>query len=432
MSEDIESRQFYQEIRFNYNSHEKFTAFAGASYWREHIVQDYTFMPNEQHMFHLLFDPSYMITPDGHPVSVPALPMIPQLGPLGGTPLPTKHTELTTAESTNKSVELFIDGTYAITDKLSITGGARLIFDDLSLYNRQEFTGGEQSVLGYLTGSAPNMLFPVRAPSDTSETFRSIVERVILNYKVSNNLILFTSFSKGRRPNVLQSRADNGFEILDSEIVKSLEFGIKGKLNNRIMFDGNLFYQKYSNFQTSAWVSDQELGEFTLIVKDGGRATSYGFESTIRFALAKSLKAYISYAYINARFDDENDKGEPHPYAGNRFRLTPDNSVGIGLNWQQKISSGISFFASPVYSYKSKIYFEDANSEELSQEAIELLNLNIGVKLTNLNTTISAYSKNILDEKYLLSAGNTGSLFKIPTFVPATPRTFGININYQF
>ena len=37
-----------------------------------------------------------------------------------------------------------------------------------------------------------------------------------------------------------------------------------------------------------------------------------------------------------------------------------------------------------------------------------------------------------MDEQYITSAGNTGSLFGIPTFVPGAPRMFGAKVRWTF
>ena len=42
------------------------------------------------------------------------------------------------------------------------------------------------------------------------------------------------------------------------------------------------------------------------------------------------------------------------------------------------------------------------------------------------------YVQNITDEEYLIDAGNTGSQFGIPTYVPGNPRLYGMRVGYTF
>ncbi|MBT6004277.1 MAG: TonB-dependent receptor, partial [Prolixibacteraceae bacterium] len=66
------------------------------------------------------------------------------------------------------------------------------------------------------------------------------------------------------------------------------------------------------------------------------------------------------------------------------------------------------------------------------QDAYGLLNINGGLELAEPNVILSVYGTNLLDEQYLTSGGNTGSLFGIPTFVPGAPRMFGAKLTWKF
>ena len=89
-------------------------------------------------------------------------------------------------------------------------------------------------------------------------------------------------------------------------------------------------------------------------------------------------------------------------------------------------------FAVPSYSWKSKIYFEDANTPGLEQAAYGLLNLHGGIELPDQGITIAVYGTNLLEEKYIVSAGNTGSLFGAPTQIPGAPRMIGTKVTWKF
>ena len=62
------------------------------------------------------------------------------------------------------------------------------------------------------------------------------------------------------------------------------------------------------------------------------------------------------------------------------FRLTPEHSFAIGLNARIEIAKEIFLFGIPSYSYKTKIFFEDANTPGLEQDGYGLLNLRAGIE----------------------------------------------------
>ena len=432
MAENSGAEQFYQEIRGNFAQNSRLTGSIGASYWREKASQDYWFSPNEQNMAHLFFDPAYLVMPDGQPIAFPALPNIPQLGQLAGMPLPTSHQEENRSFATNQSAEAFADVTYQITRKLFINGGLRAVYDMYKLNNEAEFTGGDPSVLGYLTGNAPNLFFKPSANREISKNTFSFTGKAGLQYKINEYGNLFVSYSRGRRPNVLQFTSTGEEEVLDAEILDNFDGGFKGSIFEKAFVDVVGFYQKYKNFQSSAWIADPGTGEFNYKTIDGGKATTYGLETSMNVALIKQIEVFGNYAWLHSAFDSTNTDGLTQQYAGNRFALAPEHSFTVGFNGQVNLTKNLQLFVSPSYSYKTQIYFTDANTEGIGQPAYGLLNVTGGFRMAEPNLTLMVYGNNLLDEQYVTSGGNTGSMFGIPTFVPGAPRMFGAKVTWAF
>jgi iron complex outermembrane recepter protein len=429
-SENDGARQFFQELRENYSISNKLIGSVGASFWLEKASQDYWFSPNEQDMFHLFFNTGYLVTPDGQPYPATNLPPDPQLGPLAGLPLVTDHQEENNSSATNKALDGFADASYQLTSSLSITGGIRVINEWISLTNKSEMTGGSPSTLGLLSGNYPNLFFKPGDEKEISTSNIAFTWRAGLKYALNENSNIYASYSKGRRPKVLQFTTAGEQQILDAETVNSYDLGFKTLINHRIWFDLGLFYYDYSNFQTSAWVADATTGEFNYIIKDGGKASSYGAEASFRYSLFNWLQFFGNYAYIHARFAATDVNGALQEYAHNMFRLTPDHSFAVGVNARIKIGNEMYLFGIPSYSYKTKIFFEDANTAGLEQNGYGLLYFNGGLEVKKVK--VSFFVSNLLGEKYIISAGNTGSLFGDPTQIPGAPRMLGIKLSSKF
>ncbi len=433
MSETSGAEQFYQEIRGNFAQNSRLLGSLGASYWREKASQNYWFSPNEQQFASLmLIQPPMPVSPDGQPVIIPALPDDPQLGQLAGMPLPTNHQEENRSAATNQSAEAFMDVTYQLTRKLFVNAGLRAVYDMYKLNNEAEFTGGDPSTLGYLTGNAPNLFFKPSENQEISKNTFSFTGKAGLQYKFNEYGNLFVNYSRGRRPNVLQFTSTGEEEILDAEILDNFDGGFKGSILEKVYIDVVGFYQKYKNFQSSAWIADPATGEFNYKTIDGGKATTYGLETSVNIAIIKQLEVFGNYAWLHTAFDSTNTDGLPQQYAGNRFSLAPEHSFTAGINAQVNLTKNLQLFVSPSYSYKTHIYFTDANIKGIDQEAYGLLSVNGGIKLEQPDLLLSVYSDNLLDEQYVTSGGNTGSMFGIPTFVPGPPRMFGAKITWAF
>lgn len=432
MSETIDANLFSQEIRLNYSIGNKFTGFSGFNFLKEKVDQTYWFSPNETHMAHLFLDPSYMIMPDGQPYSLEALPPYPQLGPLAGAFLAPYHEEESINTADNTATEFFTDGTWKLTPKFSLTAGFRIVFDKSEVSNQANYLNGFPATLGFFTGNYPNVFFRPSDFQSTTSNFSGFTGRLVAAYKVSDNANFFLTYAKGRRPNVIQYQSDGSSEILGAEIVNSIDLGFKTVVNNRLMLDAAIFYHDYHNFQTNAWVADPATGNFAYLIKDGGKASTFGLETSFQYSISDHLKINGNYAYIKARYNKKDEDGNSQEYAENYFRLTPDHSFSFSTKYHTNLTSHIKFFMIPSVSYKSHFFFEDANTEGIDQDGYILFNLSTGIRLLDPSLTFTLFAHNLFDEKYLISAGNTGSLFGIPTFVPAIPRTFGLKINWSF
>jgi outer membrane receptor protein involved in Fe transport len=147
-------------------------------------------------------------------------------------------------------------------------------------------------------------------------------------------------------------------------------------------------------------------------------------------AILKGLQFFGNYAYIHARFAANDVNGAKQEFAGNMFRLTPEHSFALGLNARVEIAREMFLFAIPSYSYKTKMFFEDANTPGLKQDGYGLLELRVGIEYKKI--TLALWGSNLLEEKYIVSAGNTGSLFGDPTQIPGVPRMIGTKMRWRF
>jgi outer membrane receptor protein involved in Fe transport len=423
MTEFITANQFTQEMRYNF-SLSRLNGFVGGSYWRENVEQKYGFNPNEQYLVYLFMGMAdYMIQPDGKIYPLSALPNDPQLGPLAGMPLPAEREEMKITSAINSSYDIFADLSYNITDKFIFTIGIRGTREHMAVTDRVDaITGSAPSTLGMLSGAYPNTLFALTF-KDSTATYFSTTWRTNLKYLISDCATIFAGYSRGRRPNVLQSNSQGALEELNAEKVDNFDIGFKYLKKERLWFDIGLFYYLYNNFQ--AYTFDNML----YVVIDAGKAKSYGAEVNLNITTCDYLDVFGNYAYIHARFDNNSANSI---FAGNRFRLTPDHSFALGLSIKAKITRNIGVIFTPVYSYKDKIWFEDDNNPKLTQDAYGLLNMNLTFRVQKPTLNISFFCNNLTGEKYIISAGNTGTMFGVPTFVPGIPATFGMNIKWSF
>lgn len=418
---------FYQELRLNL-SKGRFKGFAGAAYWNENATSDLWFNPNEQSAaFLILAQPRNLVNASGTPNFITNLP-----ASMGGAALPTNHEEMQYTRAKNSSLDYFADGTYAITDKLSVTAGIRFTQDFLNSGYRAENTKGDPSAIGRLLGNYPNFFFKAAPQKDSTANFNAFTGRAVVKYSFTKKTNAYVSVARGRRPQVLQFTSGVA-GVLSDEIVTSYELGIKTQPLPYLSFELAAYSYNYEHFQTSAAKPTAPGTPAQWVSVDGGMASAYGGEFTAKYAINKNITFTGNYAYIHARFEDNDKNGVKQRYAGNRFRLSPDHSFNLMLNLQLPTSNGkLVFFATPSYAYKSEVVFDDANTPGLQQEPYGIANIIGGLRLPKQNLSFSLYANNLFNKEYFLDAGNTGLSFGLPSFVPAAPLNYGIKIAYSF
>ena len=485
--------QFSQELRLNYDDKSRFSGFVGASYFYENSSQDVNAKANLQYLYPVFIQKSVKASLSSQIDNVKALlsqslpaaylPMVdaalnqlmgkwfpdspatdengklvPQtttpdiygdlkaaLGTIGmdldqmlaamgdngrsiqatlqgisGKTLDTAYTEQGKNYGTNQAVEVYADGTLKLTKNLNFTLGVR------GTYEHQQ--------TGYSSATVPSMFGAVLyhpteggAKVTAKDSYWSWVGRAALNYMIGRNNI-YASVSRGRRPGVLYFNNDpKDFETLKPEIIYSYEAGVKGSLlQGRLGYDFCAYFYDWYNYQTSVFNATTSKYEYD----DAGRAHSFGLEASINYSPCRWLNIFGNWAYIEGKFNDKDDKGNAQRYAGNRFRLTPKNSFAVGMDLNVPTSKSASIYFRPTYSWKSKVFFEESNEPELTQDAYGLLNFTAGYRFQpgKVYYEIGAFGKNILDEKYVVDAGNSGRQIGFPTYVGGTRSVLGIMV----
>lgn len=457
-AEDAEGEQWSQELRLNYDDGDRLAGFVGFNFFDETGEQRVPLRYN-QNVVGALLSPNPMT---GLPLLFTAPPGTEQdplplsvINSLVGIPAELAVFEETFGNTSDATTyEFFADATYSITDRFDLTGGIRYTRDEKEVGQFSFSPSGAGSLLtgagiflgaGILTNEGTGF----RTEDDivtVEDEFDGWTGRVAANYDLSDQVTLFANYARGRRPEVLNFNADTArpglsedqFNVVDAETVDSFELGAKTRfLGGALQADGSLYYYDYTNFQTSV----REGLADTRTVNAGG-ATAYGFEGTLSYAVSEWLSLFGNYAWNDATFDEESDDGDEQEFGGNRFRLSPEHALTVGAEgtWESQWGT---FKLRPIYAYRSEIFFDDDNDDpELQgggdlivdevQEGYGVLDIRLNWTSTDGTYGVEVFGENVLDEEYLLDAGNTGDTFGIPTFIAAPPAVYGAYLSVDF
>ncbi len=332
----------------------------------------------------------------------------------------------------NESYSVFADATWLPTENLEITGGVRLLWEGRESGFRADI---DVPVLPNLIPGAPLTPSLIPGQIDTQgeiylaeREFFDFLPRFNVLYRITPDLNIYGTVSKGRRSAVVQVDATRDatgnpirrLQLVPEEIVWNYEGGIK-YVSGTVSASVGVFYLDYSGFQVSVTQDDG-----TTRTESAGSASNKGIEAEFAVDAADWLTVFANGAYIDAKVDEENAFAPA--FAGARFRLQPEWQGAAGFTVETEIGNGVRFFATPSITNRSKIFFELPNSNLISQGGVTLINARAGVSFNDEMFEIAGFIRNATNEDYLLDAGNTGGAFGFPTFIPAEPRFFGIEV----
>jgi outer membrane receptor protein involved in Fe transport len=424
-AEEAEGEEFSQELRVNYDG-EGIKAFVGVNVAQDEGTQRAPLGTNERQFaaWGNGAGPVAAAFLSGNPAAVAPF--------LGGFPFKTFHVEEFVNGGETTAVDVFADVSVNVTDEFTLTAGLRYSLEDKTTTYRGRPVNGPSTLALFLSGGLAQTLAVANtggALQSASDTFDGVTWRLIAEYQPDQNTNFYASYARGRRPDVIDVADVNsvgtfgGFAILPEETVDSFEVGAKTLLaGGRLNLEGSLYYYGYDNFQ--ATVNDP-ITLFPVFV-NAGQATSYGAELQFRAKITDWLSGFGTYAWNRGRFDSDS------VFANNQFRLSPDHAASLGLNAVVPVGAGIELFFRPSWTWKSEVFFEEDNDPRFVQDAFSLVNLRLGAEFDGGRFAAALYGTNLLDEEYLIDAGNTGAGIGSPTFIRGNPRFVGVEVTGKF
>jgi outer membrane receptor protein involved in Fe transport len=415
--EDAEGEQFSQELRLNFDYNDSIRGFVGANYFDEDGSQA---VP-------LSFDqrPLALILSGNLPAPNP--PSLEQIAAL--SPIPEAlaiHNEIFTNFGETTSYEVFGDVSVDMGGGFELTGGLRYTWDEKTSGLLVELPEGPSLLNGrglFVQPTAGLANADANGLIEAEEEFDDLTFRLAGKLELSDNVNLFANVSRGRRPEVLTASAgspDAGFATLKAELVDAIEAGVKGiYLDGSLNVNASIYRYDYKDFQDT-------IVEGGLIrAVNAGDAESNGAEIEVFYTPNEMFDVTATYGWNETRFKD--DGGD---FAGNRLRLSPDHTAAIAARAHFDTPIG-KLTLVPNATWQSKVYFDNDQREDLSQDGYVLINFNANLDITD-RYSVSAYINNAFDEEYLIDAGNTGDTFGIPTFIAGKPQFYGIRFTADF
>ena len=326
----------------------------------------------------------------------------------------------TVLKQSNNSWAVFGQGSYDLTDRLTVTAGVRYTEDNKTL----------QPVQVNLPVQPVN-LSGNKVSWDASAT-----------YAATDYVNVYARAARGFRAPSIQGRDVAFFgqpSTAKSEVIDSYESGFKSELlDNTLRFNADVYYYRIKNMQLTAIGGG---GNFNRLV-NANKGIGYGFEGDLQWVPTPSFTMTAGFAYNHTSLHDKtlttppcgsglctpldpldangnaildrNPFPQAPKYTANmtaRYAIPagPDGEVYIFTDWN--IQGKTNFFL-----YESAEFFSKNNFEG---------GLKVGYKQLEGGFDIAAFVRNITNEKNVIGAIDFNNL----TGFTKDPRMFGVTVS---
>ena len=352
----------------------------------------------------------------------------------------------------NTSKAIFAQGTYDITDRLSLTVGARYSEDEIKFRPEQsmdELFGASGQVLQSiftLPGTTISLVDPGTPilPSVWVESDESnFSPAVTLSYDLTEEVMAYATYSEGYKAGGFTMRAfpavlpgittpitdpNQIIPAFGPEEVEQYEIGLKSQLfDNRLRLNLAAFLTNYDDLQLLALTG---VGGLVPVIFNAGDARLWGAEAEIQFVVNEWLQIDGSLGWLDHKYEsvDPNTAG-----------VTKDSDLANAPDWNASLGATVNLMDNEYgssylrvdWSYKGDQFKDPTNEKLLEQDSYSIVNAALswesgdGRWLTTLGVT------NQTDEIYIVSGiDNDGT--GITAASPSRPREWFAKVKYNF
>jgi iron complex outermembrane receptor protein len=346
---------------------------------------------------------------------------------------------------TNKSYAGFGRLTAHLTDKLNFIAGARYTFDDYTIGNRTD-------IVPQYAGLPPT--YVQHASMQTgSESTDNLSWQTGLQYKFSNELMVYATASRGYKGPVPLTETPTSIALSKPEVPTSYEAGIKSSwLNHTLVVNADVFHAVYRDFQAAAF--DFQAVPPVARITNAGSLITKGVEFNATATPLKGLTVSSNIDYLDAYYKTfDNDScwlGETLAEgcvptgvgrsvvtnsSGNRLANAPRWTATVFTDYTIPINGKLNGSLSGNFFHKTGVYWTSSNSPFTYVTGYSLIGLSAGVGDADDKWSVRVFVKNLADKRFAsriqdVASGQRGD--EQQYFDPEAFRYVGISLDMRY
>jgi iron complex outermembrane receptor protein len=353
---------------------------------------------------------------------------------------------------------VFVDGSYDINDRLTLSGGLRYTDESKSWTGRnqvffQQLNGGFDPNLTWRDFNSGLDAADFNKYSEgvfrDSESWQEPTWRLTASYTFSDELFGYLNYSRGFKSGAYNDQTGtSGAPITaasaaptDPEIADSFEAGLKGDfMDNRLRLNMAAFYVEYSDAQRDlVAIFDNGFGGSFQETRffNAADLSSYGLELEMTAQVSDNLTLRGNLGYLNSEYDeflaDTNFDGEIDIDLSNEdVNRAPEWQYGLDAIYVHDFMQGDLTWIAGL-SFEDEAIFVYSNvSSDLHGKTDDRTLVNASVTYTTADERFFArlYGRNLTDEEYRIGELPVGDLWTMTYY--GQPRTYGLEVGMKF
>ncbi|MCG8672812.1 MAG: TonB-dependent receptor [Pseudomonadales bacterium] len=308
---------------------------------------------------------------------------------------------------------VFGDGSFSLTDQLSLGFGMRYSKEEKSFKNS----------VNLVSAAAVVPLFDI----DETNDWDSWSPKISLDYSVSEELLYYATISRGFKSGGYNLTASDA--KYDPEYVVSYELGVKREWNDLgLRTNVAVFYYDYEDLQVQAFTSPGVLS-----ISNAAEASVEGFEIENQWMPTNDWLFEFNFAFLDAVYDKYTAEttSRSENVRGNALNASPRRKLNLAAQYFQETRKGTLSYRLE-YAWQTRQYFTAFNDEISSQATYGLLNARIMFNSIEDDWQLQLYWENLGDKAYSTSTREFPETTVGVTKDINPPRTFGAKLVYFF
>jgi iron complex outermembrane receptor protein len=339
-----------------------------------------------------------------------------------------------------RAMAYYIDGTYAVTDKLHLNAGVRYT-DESKWTTGFLFLGIDKFGLG-------TSRIPLGGGFINKATFTRWTPRATLRYEITKDANVYFAFSQGFKAGTFNTSASPTSPVnppVKPEQSTNYEIGFKMS-RARLRIEGAIFYTDFKDLQTSTVVQDPITHRLSTTVINAKGAKNYGGELSVAYTPIDDLNLRAGVGYTHARYKSFPNASvnlivggvvvtnQTQDFSGLQIERSPDWTANFGIDYTYHISGGALVLSSNVayvssYAPRTDAYDPVTRRRLYLQHGYAQVNAQGTYNFAGDHFSLGLWIKNLTGYRFKTTYNpGANGIYDLYSW----PRTFGFTAGYKF